>query len=136
MTSVRFWRVLFVVLFAVVTYLTLTPNPDDTDDGMAIMRWISAIVFGSGEFGDKVAHFSAYAALGGSAAFAGLTLLGRRSIVILALAAYGAALEALQGWGGVRVADAYDALSNSLGVLVAYPAAMALERARAWKVGA
>jgi len=124
----RFWRGVFFILFVLVTWLTLTPNPDETKPSLAIARIIAEILFHDQSLSDKVAHFLAYSALGGSAAFAGLSLGGRRVYIIAALAAYGATLEYLQGLGGVRSAEFADAIANSLGAIFSFPAALAIER--------
>lgn len=117
MKRLAVWRALFVALLLFVTYMTLTPNPDDTDGELSIARWISELLFGTSAFGDKVAHVLAYASLG-AAAMLGEIRLARRGIVTLAaLAAYGVLLEGLQGLGGVRTADAFDALANASGAL-------------------
>jgi VanZ family protein len=128
MKIVTFWRVVFAVIFIGVTWLTLTPNPHDTKSSLAIARFIAEVLFHDQQFGDKVAHFLAYAMLGGAAAFAGFRIADRRVPVIVALAAYGALLEFLQGIGGVRVADLADAAANASGALVVYPAALAIEQ--------
>jgi len=124
----RFWCGVFVLLFFLVTWLTLTPNPDETKPSLAIARFIAELLFHDQSLSDKVAHFLAYSALGGSAALAGLRLGGRRAYVIAALAAYGATLEYLQGLGGVRSAEVADAIANSLGAVFSYPVALAIER--------
>lgn len=128
MKAETLWRGVFAALFIMVTYLTLTPNPDDTKPSIAIARFIAELLFHDERFGDKVAHFMAYAALGGAAAFAGLAIAGRRAYLIGALAIYGALLEFIQGLGGVRAPEIADALANSLGALAAFPAALAVER--------
>lgn len=128
MKAETLWRGVFAALFIMVTYLTLTPNPDDTKPSIAIARFIAELLFHDERFGDKVAHFMAYAALGGAAAFAGLAIAGRRAYLIGALAIYGALLEFIQGLGGVRAPEFADALANSLGALAAFPAALAVER--------
>ncbi|WP_375206987.1 VanZ family protein [Hyphococcus sp.] len=110
-------RVLFGLLFALVTYLTLTPNPDDVEPGFAVTRWISSLLFGDPKLADKVAHFLAYAALGAMAVWAHLSLFGRRLGAALALAVYGVFLEWLQGVGGVRSPELADAVANGLGAL-------------------
>ncbi|MEL7239309.1 MAG: VanZ family protein [Planctomycetota bacterium] len=117
-------RAAFAFLFIAVTYLTLTPNPEDTEGGMAITRWIASLLFGGEAMGDKVAHFLAYAALAGSAVLARARFFGRLFFTVAALAAYGAALEGLQGFTGVRTPDPTDALANMLGALSGYPAAL------------
>ena len=116
-------RALFVFLLVVVTWLTLTPNPDDTESGMAITRWIAERLFGEGAYADKVAHFVAYGALGASAALARLRIAGRAAPAIILLAAYGAVLEGVQGLGGVRDPELADAMANAAGALAGYPAA-------------
>lgn len=127
------WRALFAVLFVVVTYLTLTPDPGDTSGQMSIARWISGFLFGTVALGDKVAHVLAYAALGAAAMSARIFLFGRMTVTLLSLAAYGVLLEALQGLGGVRSADALDALANASGAVAgigAYKAAILVARLR------
>jgi len=126
--SASFWRKVFVVLFVVVTVLTLTPNPDNTKAGFAITRWIAKFFLGHEELGDKVAHFLAYAALAGAAVMARLQFFGRLIFTVLALGVYGAALEGLQAFGGVRDPEAVDAMANAIGALAAYPAALLLRR--------
>lgn len=117
MTRLTAWRGVFAALFLFVTFMTLTPNPDDTEGEMSIARFISELLFGSAAFGDKVAHVLAYAALGAAAMFASIRIYGRRLLTLAALIAYGVLLEGLQGLGGVRSADALDALANASGAL-------------------
>lgn len=115
-------RAQFVVLFLLVTYLTVTPNPDDTRMEMALTRWLATVIFGSDALGDKVAHFLAYAALGASAALAELRIRGGAFYVVAGLVLYGAALEGVQGLGGVRDPELADAVANGLGALAGFPA--------------
>lgn len=122
------WRGVFAFLLIFITWQTLTPDPDNTEPSLAIARFIARVIFHNEAVSDKVAHFIAYAALGGTAAFAHLQLFGRRSAIIIALAAYGMMLEYLQGLGGVRIADATDALANAAGALSAFPLALLIER--------
>lgn len=133
MTFTRWWRIAFVALALFVTWQTLTPDPDDTEGGMAFARWIAQMIFHSVDMGDKVAHFMAYAALGGSAAFGQLRMLGQRAPVIAGVAVYGMALEGLQGLGGVRVPEIADALANAFGVLSSFAGIAVLERVRIWR---
>lgn len=128
MTITRWWRVAFVALALFVTWQTLTPDPDDTESGMAIARMIAALIFHSEEMGDKVAHFMAYAALGGSAALGQFRMLGQRAPVIAGIAVYGMALEGLQGLGGVRQPEIADAMANALGVISSFAAVAVLEQ--------
>lgn len=126
-------RAVFVALLLFVTYMTLTPNPEETEGELSIARWISELLFGSGAFGDKVAHLLAYAALALSAMAADISVYGRKRFTLLALAAYGVLLEGLQGLGGVRSAEALDALANASGALAgagAHRAAAFLARLR------
>ncbi len=113
-------RAVFFILLALVTWLTVTPNPDDTQTGFALMRWVSEILFGNAALNDKVAHFAAYGALGVSAYWAKFQLLGQRVWTVVALAAYGALLEVLQGLGGVRQPEFADAIANMLGALTGF----------------
>ncbi len=131
MTMTRWWRIAFAALAIFVTWQTLTPDPDDTEGGMALARWIAEMLFRSAEMGDKVAHFIAYAALGSSAAFGQFRMLGKRAPVIAGIAVYGMALEGLQGLGGVRDPEIADAAANALGVLASFAAVAALEQFRA-----
>lgn len=136
MSFITVARIVFAALFAAVTYLTVTPNPENVEGGMDIARWIAAMLFGDAHYGDKVAHFLAYGALGASAALAQLRIGGRAALMVIALALYGASLEGVQALGAVRSPELLDALANSLGALVSYPAAMKLiefarEKARA-----
>lgn len=110
-------RAVFALLLALITFLTVTPNPEDTQSGMAVMRWISSLFFGDGAYGDKIAHFLAYAALGLSAAAARIEIAGRPLATIAALAAYGVLLEGVQGIMGVRQPELYDALANAAGAI-------------------
>lgn len=121
MTFLRGARVFFAVLFVFVTYMTLTPNPDDTKTEIDIARWIAMMLFGDGSFADKVAHFVAYGSLGGAAALAQIRIAGRASLAIVALALYGALLEGMQGLGGVRTPDLFDGFANAAGAGVGYP---------------
>lgn len=120
MTARRAWRGVFALLLAVVTFLTLTPNPENTPSGFAIARLIAQWMFADTALADKVGHFLAYAALGLTASLADLRLRDRRILAILAIAAYGAMLEFAQGAGGVRTGDVIDAIANTGGAVSAY----------------
>lgn len=129
MASRLFWaRGVFGVLFLVVTFLTVTPNPDDAKSGMEFARWIAARLFGDDAFADKVGHFLAYAALGLAAFWARFAPRGRRLWAPLALAVYGAALEGVQGLGGVRSPELADAVANAAGALAGFGGAFFLAR--------
>ena len=60
---------------------------------------LSSLLFGDARYTDKLAHFAAYGALGAAAFWAQLILWGKKRWTPLALAAYGALLEGLQGIG-------------------------------------
>ena len=127
-------RGLFVALVLIVTWLTLTPSPENAESGFALARWAATLLFGDAGLTDKVAHFMAYGALGACAFWARLTLAGRLWAAPLALAVYGAALEGAQGLGGVRSPELADAIANALGALAGFAGAAALSllaRARA-----
>ncbi len=134
MTITKAWQAIFALLVVFVTWQTLTPDADDTEQGIAIARWLAALIFRAPEHADKIAHFLAYAALGGSAALGELRVIGLRSPVIAMLATYGLALEGLQGLGGVRAPEIADGGANALGVIAAFAAVAAMERvARRWR---
>ena len=120
-----FARAVFALLLGAVTWLTLTPSPEDADAGFKVMRWIANLLLGDSALGDKVAHFTAYAALGAAAFWA---RLGASFWPPLALAGYGAALEIVQGMGGVRSPELADGVANMAGAVVGYIAALMLTR--------
>jgi len=109
-------RVCFVLLFAIVTVLSLIPNPDDVPGGPAFSRWLSGLVFGTEGYADKVSHFIAYGALGGTAVLAALKPFGRALLLPVFLITYSGLMEIFQGMGGVRQADMADMLANASGV--------------------
>lgn len=113
-------RVLFVLLFAVVTWLTLSTDPDDTKAGFDIFDWLAGALFGRSGLGDKLAHFSAYGALGLAGAIARWRIMGRAWPLVPALALYGVALEVAQHVGGVRDGNAFDAGANALGAAAGF----------------
>lgn len=118
MTSRLVWaRVGFALLFLLITYLTLTPNPENARAGFNITRQIAEWLFHDPKLGDKVAHFLAYAGLGAAGFWAEMKLFRRRRGAALGLAVYGVLLEGLQGLGGVRTPDLMDAAANGLGAL-------------------
>ena len=129
MPSRLFWlRGLFAALFLLVTYLTLTPNPEETESGFALARWVAVAFLGDATFADKVGHFLGYGALGASAFWAQLSIMKKRWAMPIALALYGAGLEGLQGLGGVRSPELADALANALGVVTAFVGAFVLAK--------
>ena len=132
MTMLRLWRVGFVALLLFVGYMSLTTNPSDTKSELDIARMIAVALFGNPALADKVAHGAAYAALGFAAGGARLAPFGRRMLAIPTLGVYGAAIEALQHFGGVRVGDPLDAASNIGGAVLGLSTYLAATRAVAW----
>jgi len=128
MTNIMFWRGAFALLFLAVTWLTVTPNPEDAEAGMAFTRWLAKLLFGDQALSDKVGHFAAYGALGASAYWARLTLLKRLWTVPAGLAFYGVLLEGVQALGGVRTPEIADALANASGALAGFAAGLVLAR--------
>lgn len=110
-------RAAFFLLLLFVTWQTLAPDPDESESGIAVARWIASLLFGDDALADKVAHFCAYAALGFLYALGRLSLFARAGNGLAMLVAYGAALEFLQGLGGVRVAESVDAAMNAAGAI-------------------
>jgi VanZ family protein len=95
----RIWLFLGWCFAAYVVYVSLTPSPPE----IAHKIW------------DKATHLLAYVWL--MLWFAQLhQTLARKARTALALIGMGIAVEILQGVGGVRHADAFDALANALGV--------------------
>jgi len=131
MSAQHWWRAAFVALALLVTWQTLTPDPDETEGSMVIARLIAELIFHSTQMADKVAHFMAYAALGTTAAMGRLRVVGLRYPVISAIAVYGMALEGMQGLGGVRAPEFADAAANALGVISAFAAVGLAERLQA-----
>lgn len=121
MNTARIWRLVFAGLLSFITWQTLAAVPDESEQGLALARWIARAVFGDEALGDKVAHFLAYSSLGAVAALSELTVFGKRWAVVVGLASYGALLEILQGVGGVRAPELADGLANMAGVVTAYP---------------
>lgn len=127
-------RIVFAALATLVTWLTLTSNPDNTESGFVLARAIAAMVFSDPALADKVAHFLAYAALGAFAFWGRLHMKAFIWLTPLALAAYGGGLELLQGLGGIREAEFADAFANALGACAGYLGAYALSRLLALRV--
>ncbi|MEM8935249.1 MAG: VanZ family protein [Pseudomonadota bacterium] len=111
-------RLVFAVLLVIVTWLTLTPSPEQTESSIAIARWIASVFLGAPALSDKVAHFLAYAALGASAQWAQLTPPTMRyAAPAILLALYGVVLEFGQGAMGVRSPEIADAAANAAGAI-------------------
>lgn len=119
----------FYLLLLFVTWQTLAPDPTESESGIAFARWIASVLFGDVAKADKVAHYCAYAALGFLAALGGVGILGRATFGLAALVLYGAALEFLQGLGGVRVAEWVDAGMNAAGAISGFVMALVARKA-------
>lgn len=112
MTPTKGMRIAFFACLVFVTWQTLVPDPDDRQSGFDVARWIAVALFGNDAYADKIAHFVAYLGLG---SLGGLARLAPAMALAAALAAYGGALEIVQGVGGARSADLADAGMNALG---------------------
>ena len=118
MRQVYFWRLICLVLIVFITWVTLTPDTEHLDGSGGITKWLSALLFGSEEYSDKIGHFSAYAALGFCLLPGKLKLFNRSTIVLALLAIYGGGLELLQNMSENREASIADALANTLGLVL------------------
>lgn len=95
----RLWQLGLVAYLGLICWLSLIPGPELPID--------------PGRF-DKLWHAAGYAVAG----FALVPLWRRWALLLwggLGLAAMGFAIEVLQGLGGQRSFDAWDALANALG---------------------
>ena len=117
------FRLLFVALSFLITWLTLFQTPDDSTTGFELTRWIAATFLGDAALNDKVGHFLGYASLGFTIFFVNFPILRQRIIAPLFLAAYGASLEGLQGLGGVRSAEVADGVANVAGAISGFAGA-------------
>ncbi len=108
-------KIIFVLLFILVTYLSLTTRPETNESGAAVLRWLSALLFSVPDYADKIAHFLAYGALGFFAAGARFTAIDKIWILFIALSGYGVVMEYFQLVGGVRDPDFWDAMTNAGG---------------------
>ena len=121
-------RAAFAGLAILVTWLTLTSNPESAESGFAFARMIAKLLFADQAQADKVAHFLAYGALGAFACWGRVRLQKLVWATPLILAAYGGGLELLQGLGGVREAEFADGVANALGACAGYLGAYVVSR--------
>lgn len=98
--AARYWRILFVALLCLVTFLALAPAPP------------RAVDFGW----DKANHAVAFCALNFTASLG----FKRSALAALALLLYGALIEWLQGFTPTRSAEWTDLLANAAGVALGY----------------
>jgi hypothetical protein len=108
----KFWLSLGWSLVAAIVYLSLTSTPPAGPD---IPQ------------GDKAAHLLGYGLL--MFYFCQLYAVGQGRFA-LGFVLMGTLLEMLQGLGGVRTADTFDALANTAGVLAGW--GLGLTPAGAW----
>lgn len=100
----RLWVTVGWLLFGLVVYLSLAPNPP------------SPLTFDNS---DKLEHAFAYATL--SFWLCQIYPAARsRAVVIAILVGLGVALEYVQGWTGYRSFDVMDMLADSIGVLLGW----------------
>ena len=100
------WRLLGWALVLLVIYLSLTPKPPP-----ATMN-----------FGDKIGHLAAYAALMGW----WMQIERRPERLALLFVLMGLALEILQSFSGSRNGDIFDMAANTLGVGLGWLSALLL----------
>jgi VanZ family protein len=96
----RTWRWLTVLLVAVVAWLALTPAPPSSLD----TGW------------DKLNHALAFAAMTWTSSFGFPAKGWRRAMPLLALFAFGAAIEVIQRWVPSRSSDWHDLLADMVGI--------------------
>lgn len=130
---IRITQVGAIALTIAIGILSVLPNPDDLTGGHDIGAILSKLLFGTPRYGDKVAHFIAYSALGtaGALGFSRGEPL-RLTIIVGILSMYGGVLELIQALGRVRVPDPLDFAANAaglgVGALVAFGLWHALSR--------
>ena len=119
-------------VFIAVVSLADDPSPA-TGSGGVIADWVSHLVFGTPAYGDKVAHFAAYAVLSLVTSLAFGRHRSPAALVLLALLVFGGALELLQAAGGVRTGDWLDLLANTLGIMAGGAAGAAARLFARWQ---
>jgi VanZ family protein len=110
--SRRLWRTILVLLWMVVSYLALTPSPQNGPD----LGW------------DKLNHTSAFVALA-FAAWLGFAQARRsQRLWMLVLLAYGGGIEILQLYVPGRSCEWGDLLADAVGIAVGAFLAMLAQR--------
>ena len=95
-----FWRVIFVLLFIVVSYLALTPAPPQSID----LGW------------DKLNHMTAFATLAAVGCLSFAASSRHRIMVLLGLFTYGVAIEIIQFFLPGRSCEWGDLFADSIGI--------------------
>ena len=130
-------RVCFALFLAVVTVLSVIPDPEEVPGGMALTRWLAALLLGDPEMSDKLAHFIAYGALAGAGLLGLVRPFSRLLALPVCLVFYGIAMELAQGVVGQRAPEWADILANVVGIGAGSVAALSLlllaKRARSAK---
>lgn len=98
----RTWRVLLALLALLVAFLALTPAPPP----QASLGW------------DKLNHLSAFAALAACTVFGWRDARTAQRALLLALLAYGGAIELLQRLVSGRSGEWNDLLADAIGIVV------------------
>ena len=121
-----------LAVFVAVVSLADAPSPA-TGSGGILADWVSRLLFGTAAYGDKVAHFAAYAVLSLVTSLAFGRHRSPAALVLLALLVFGGALELLQAAGGVRTGDWLDLLANTLGIMAGGAAGAAARLFARWQ---
>lgn len=109
-------RTAFALLLVFTTWLSISPSLAPAESGFGVTRWLARLLFGDEGLADKIGHFFVYGALGTTAALGRLALTGRLIFTVLALTAYGGALEGAQGLlTKTRTPELFDVLANGTG---------------------
>ena len=103
----KLWLAIGWLLVALVTYLSLTPDPPVVTDN----RFANDIAY-------TIFHLLTYAVL--MLWFVQLYAFSRWLVIALSLIVMGSVLEVLQGFTPVRVADFVDIVANGTGVLLGW----------------
>ena len=121
-----------LAVFVAVVSLADDPSPA-TGSGGVVADLVSRLIFGTPAYGDKVAHFAAYAVLSLVTSLAFGRHRSPAALVLLALLVFGGALELLQAAGGVRTGDWLDLLANTLGIMAGGAAGAAARLFARWQ---
>lgn len=109
-------RVLAVTLAVLVFVLSVTPDTEDLEGATDIFAKVMDWLFGQPDMGDKLAHLCAYGALATAAVMGFVRTTRSFFVAFVLILVFGAALEVIQGLGGVRTTDSFDLIANLGGV--------------------